>query len=205
MSFRGSYTELANRLILRAKSSQELGKLLPYDGPLVRLVIQEQHELEREIRGLEDAGVTDATHKRWPALIILVRVVHQNKRCLLAYHHQRLSILHTAYWAAGGAVAHVIAQLRDDMSQHEITYLRSYHESVMEYRQILSPDDLLDLAMGIKDPPTDSTLITVEAVRSLDGPVHTASGLVDFRVGDRFVLPKRDIEHLIIQGYLRKV
>jgi hypothetical protein len=30
------------------------------------------------------------------------------------------------------------------MSQDEIVYLRSYHESVVEYRQTLSPADVLD-------------------------------------------------------------
>ncbi|KAJ7758584.1 GINS complex Psf1 component [Mycena olivaceomarginata] len=190
---------------LRAKSSLELGRLLPYDGPLVRLVIQEQNELEMKIRALEDDGVTTATHARWPTLIILVRVVHQNKRCLLAYHSQRLSAIRTAYWAAGGAAPHVIAQLRDDMSQDEIVYLRSYHESVVEYRQTLSPADVLDIAMGIEDPPRESPFITVEVVLPLGGPVHTESGLLDFRVGHRYVLQKRDVEHLILQGYLREV
>ncbi|KAJ7767083.1 hypothetical protein B0H14DRAFT_360494 [Mycena olivaceomarginata] len=193
MSFGDSYAELANHLILRAKSSLELGRLLPYDGPLVRLVIQEQHELEKKIRALEDDGVTTATHAHWPTLLILVRVVHQNKRCLLAYHSQRLSAIRTAYWAAGGAAAHVIAQLRNDMSQDEIVYLHSYHESVVEYRQTLSPADVLDIAMGIEDPPRESPFITVEAVLPLGGPVHTESGLLDFRVGHRYVLQKRDM------------
>ncbi|KAJ7350654.1 hypothetical protein DFH08DRAFT_995448 [Mycena albidolilacea] len=204
MSFGDSYADLANHLILRAKSSLELGRLLPYDGPLVRLVIQEQHELEMKIRALEDNGVT-AMHARWPTLIILVRVVHQNKRCLLAYHSQRLSAIQTAYWAVGGAVPHIIAQLRDDMSQDEIVYLRSYHESVVEYHQTLSPADVLDIAMGIEDPPRESPFITVEVVLPLGGPVHMESGLLDFRVGHHYVLQKRDVEHLILQGYLREV
>ncbi|KAF8190654.1 hypothetical protein K438DRAFT_913946 [Mycena galopus ATCC 62051] len=204
MSFGDSYAELANRLILRAKSSLDLGRLLPYDGPLVRLVIQEQYELERKIRALEDDGVTAPAHDRWPTLIILVQVVHQNKHCLLAYHSQRLSVIRTAYWAAGGAVAHVIAQLQNDMSQDEIVYLRGYHDSVVEYRQILSPADVVDIAMGIEDPPGDSPFITVEAILPL-GPVHTESGLLECRVGHRYVLQKRDIEHLILQGYLREV
>ncbi|KAJ7363739.1 hypothetical protein DFH08DRAFT_680743, partial [Mycena albidolilacea] len=188
-----------------AKSSLELGRLLPYDGPLICLAIQEQHELERKIRALENNGVTTAAHVHWPTLIILVRVVHQNKCCLLAYHSQRLSAIRTAYWAAGGAAAHVIAQLRDDVSQDEIVYLRSYHESVIEYCQTLSPADVLEIAMGIEDPLGESPFITVEAVLPLGRPVHTESGLLDFRVGHCYVLQKRDIEHLILQGYLREV
>ncbi|KAJ7697941.1 hypothetical protein B0H14DRAFT_2418021 [Mycena olivaceomarginata] len=206
MSFGDSYADLANRLILRAKSSLELGRLLPYDGPLVRLVIQEQNELEMKIRALEDDGVTTATHARWPTLIILVRVVHQNKRCLLAYHSQRLSAIRTAYWAAGGAAPHVIAQLRDDMSQDEIVYLRSYPRVRRRIpAKPFRPADVLDIAMGIEDPPRESPFITVEVVLPLGGPVHTESGLLDFRVGHRYVLQKRDVEHLILQGYLREV
>jgi hypothetical protein len=124
MSFRDSYAELANHLILQAKSSLELGRLLPYNGPLVRLVIQEQHELEKKIWALEDDGVTTAMHACWPTFIILVRVVHQNKCCLLAYHSQRLSAIRTAYWAAGRAAAHVIAHTGCNPSYPRRGYLK---------------------------------------------------------------------------------
>lgn len=205
MSFGDSYAELANRLILRAKASLELGTLLPYDGPLVRLVLQEQHELEKKIQALEHDGVTTSAHECWPTLVILVRVVHQNKRCLLAYHSQRLDTIRTAYWAAGGALAHVLAQLRADMSPEEITYLRNHHESVVEYRQQLSAADVIDLTMGIEHPPRESPFVTVECVLPIGGPVHTESGLLHFQMGPRYVLQKRDVEHLILQGYLREV
>ncbi|KAF8205643.1 hypothetical protein K438DRAFT_1579051 [Mycena galopus ATCC 62051] len=205
MSFEESYAELANHLILRAKSSMELGRLLPYDGPLVRLVLQEQHELERKIRAMQHDGVTTSAHERWPTLVILARVVHQNKRCLLAYHSQRLDTIRTAYWAAGGAAAHVLAQLRADMSQDEIIYLRSHHDSVVEYRQQLSPADVMDLTMGVEHPPTESPFVMVECVDLIGGPVVTESGTLDFEIGPRYVLQKRDVEHLILQGYLREV
>ncbi|KAJ7194537.1 hypothetical protein GGX14DRAFT_351398 [Mycena pura] len=205
MSFEDSYGELANRLILEAKSSSELGKLLPYSGPLVQRVIQEQCELERKIQAMKRDGVTTSEHGRWPTLIILARVVEQNKRCLLAYHSQRLDTIATAYWTAGGAVAHVISQLRDDMFRDEITYLREYHQSVVEYRQQLSPTDVIDFSMGIEDPPRESSFVTVESVRDLGGPIRTESGLLDFQLGHRYILLKRDVEHLILQGYLRKV
>ncbi|KAJ7673421.1 hypothetical protein B0H14DRAFT_3537648 [Mycena olivaceomarginata] len=141
MSFGDSYADLANRLILRAKSSLELGQALPYDGPLVRLVIQEQNELEMKIRALEDDGVTTATQRA------------------LAYAHH----------PAGGAAPHVIAQLRDDMSQDEIVYLRIYHESVVEYRQTLSPADVLDIAMGIEDPQGNPLSLQLRVVLPLVG------------------------------------
>ncbi|KAF8172261.1 GINS complex Psf1 component [Mycena galopus ATCC 62051] len=205
MSFEESYAELANRLILRAKLSKELGRLLPYDGLLVRLVLQEQHELEKRIRALQQDGVTTSAHERWPTFVILVRVVHQNKRCLLAYHSQRLDAIRTAYWAAGGALAHVLAQSRADMSQDEITYLRSHHDSVVQYREELSATDVMGLTMGIEHPPMESPFVTVECVLPIGGPVHTESGLLNFEIGPRYVLQKSDVEHLLLQGYLREV
>ena len=150
------------------------------------------------------ADFTTAAHESWP-LIILARVVVQNKRCLLAYHSQRLDTITTAYWTAGGAVTHVISQLRDDMSRDEINYLREYHQSVVEYRQQLSPTDVIDFTMGIEDPPRESSFVTVETMRNIGGPIHTESGLLDFQLGHQYVLLKRDVEHLILQGYLREV
>lgn len=203
MSFGGdSYGELANHLVLQAKQSMDLAKLLPHDGPLVLQVIQEQKELDRKIREMESNGV-EMGHAKWPALIISVRVMHQNKRCLLAYHSQRLDLIRTAYWDAGGAAGHVLENLRESMSQPEIQYLRDYRDSVVTYRNDLSPDDLVDLALGIEDPPKE-LMIRVEAL-VCPGPVYTQSGIIDFKYGQRYILLKSDVEHLILQGYLKEI
>ncbi|KAJ6542684.1 DNA replication complex GINS protein PSF1 [Mycena capillaripes] len=203
MSFE-EYGELAHRLVLRAKLSSDLGSLLPYDGLLVRLVIQEQHALDRKLASMEADGVTTAGHARWPALVILARVVHQNKRCLLAYHSQRLGTIRTAYWDAGGATANVLEGLRHHMSQDEIEYLRGYHDSVVQYREQVSVADVVNLAMGIFNPPRESAFVTVETIVE-PGPLYLESGLIDFKMGQRYSLLKCDVEHLILQGYLQEV
>ncbi|KAJ7211780.1 hypothetical protein B0H12DRAFT_1156811 [Mycena haematopus] len=118
--------------------------------------------------------------ERWPAVIILAR---------------RLGLIRTAYWAAGGAVAHVLRELQDSI----------YHESVTQYRDQLSRTDVLDLALGVDDPPTESAFITVETVIRPGGPIWTESGLMEFEFGARYIVLKRDVEHLILQGYLRQV
>jgi hypothetical protein len=64
MSFDDAYGTLAYDLVHRAKLSMELDQLLPYDGPLVRRIIQEQHDLDSKIRGMEVDGVTTSTHER---------------------------------------------------------------------------------------------------------------------------------------------
>ncbi|KAJ7870816.1 hypothetical protein B0H14DRAFT_2571134 [Mycena olivaceomarginata] len=169
MSFDDAYGTLAYDLVRRAKLSMELNQLLPYDGPLVRRIIQEQHNLDSKIRGMEVDGVTTSTHERWPALVILARIVQQNKWCLLAYHSHCLGVINTTYWQAGGAVVHVLTA----------------HEANMS---------------------SDKTLafITVETVVE-PGPIYLESGLVDFKLGHHYFLVKEHIEHLLLQGYLRKV
>lgn len=202
MSFDDSYGELANRLILQSKQSMNLGKLSPYDGPLVRQVIREQKELDRKMRELESSGVKEGDIM-WPVLIISARVVHQNKRCLLAYHSQRLDLIRTAYWNAGGAANHVRETLQENMSQSEIQYLRDYQESVLSFCDDITKDDVVDLALGIEDPPKQLT-VTVETL-ICPGPIHTQSGIIDFQLGSRYILLKSDVEHLILQGYLKEI
>ncbi|KAJ7865216.1 hypothetical protein B0H13DRAFT_2353133 [Mycena leptocephala] len=173
MSFEGSYGELANRLVLQSKQSMNLAKLLVYDGPLVRQVIQEQKELDRKLREMESNGVT-MRDPMWPVLVISARVMHQNKRCLLAYHSQRSDIIRAAYWEAGGAASHVLETLQQNMSQSEIQYLRDYRDSVVTFRNSISPDDVVDLALGMVDPPKQLT-VTVETF-ICPGPIQTQSG-----------------------------
>ncbi|KAJ7367066.1 hypothetical protein DFH08DRAFT_949057 [Mycena albidolilacea] len=119
MSAEDPYGELANHLIRQSKLSLDLGKLLPYD---------EQKDLERSIEVMREDEVLPGD-ERWPKVIILARVVAQNKRCLLAYHSQRLDTIRTAYWAA----THITEELRDQMSTTEIDYLHHYRESVIKF------------------------------------------------------------------------
>ncbi|KAJ7799355.1 GINS complex Psf1 component [Mycena olivaceomarginata] len=200
MSFDNAYGTLAYDLVRRAKLSMELDQLLPYDGPLVRHIIQEQHDLDSKIRGIEVDGVTTSTHERWPALVILACVAQQNKRCLLAYHSHRLGVINTAYWQAGMEVP--IGTLAN-MSSDEVPYLRGFHDSVVEYRTV-SGTDILDLTSSLEDPPQTLAFITVETVVE-PGPIYLESGLVDFKLGHHYFLVKEHIEHLLLQGYLRKV
>ncbi|KAF8184305.1 hypothetical protein K438DRAFT_1974500 [Mycena galopus ATCC 62051] len=190
MSFEDSFGRLGNDLVLCAKLSIELGTLLPTTA--------------LSLGAMEGAGVTESMQERWPAIVILSRVVHQNKRCLLLYHSHRLGVLRTAYWEAGSAIAHVFAIHEDDMSTHEFQYLRDYHQLVLQYQDALSPADTLDLTMGIENPPQQSAFTMVEAVME-PGPLYIESSLVDFKIAPRYTLIKQHIEHLVLQGYLREV
>ncbi|KAJ7902593.1 hypothetical protein B0H14DRAFT_2555132 [Mycena olivaceomarginata] len=180
MLFEDSYGELANHLVLQSKQSMNLAKLLPYDDTLVWQVIQEHKELDKKLQAMESNRV-EMGDPKWPVVVISARVMHQSKQCLLAYHSQRLDIIRTAYWEAGGAASHVLGQLQQNMSQLEIQYLRDYRDSVVIFCNNIFPDDIVDLTLGMTDPLKQLT-IAVETIVS-PGPIHTQSGIIDFQHG----------------------
>jgi GINS complex subunit 1 len=131
----------------------------------------------------------------------------RNKRCLLAYHRHRLDRLGKLFWQGGGALAHVLndADTRAKLSPHEVDFLRGYNDLVLTYKQEFV--DVLDLAsgglVGLEKPPKD-LFVAVKVVRDC-GMVWTERGVIDFRLGQRFLVRRGDVERLIVQGYLVEV
>ncbi|TFK34706.1 hypothetical protein BDQ12DRAFT_362625 [Crucibulum laeve] len=192
------YGELATQLILEARRSTQTDTLLKYNDGLVRSLIREQRDLERAAESL----MTENTAPP-PALLIIQTAINRNKRCLLAYHSHRVDRLRDMYWAVGGALPHILTNqdIRSKLSPHEVDYLRSYNSSVMEFRAEFSHE--LDITAGITHPPKDLHVM-VRVVRDC-GVIQTELGSIDFKKGQRFMVRRADIEHLIVQGYLEEV
>lgn len=91
--------------------------------------------------------------------------------------------------------------LRSRCSPHELDFLRSYNDLMMNYKTPYL--DVLDLASSISQPPGD-LYIDVQVVKDC-GVVFTESGQVEFRRGQRYMVKRSDVERLIIQGYLVEV
>ena len=53
------------------------------------------------------------------------------------------------------------------------------------------------------NPPKDIHVL-VRVVRDC-GIIQTEAGAIDFQKGQRFLVRRADIEHLIVQGYLEEV
>ncbi|KAJ7740003.1 GINS complex Psf1 component [Mycena maculata] len=192
----GSYGELATRLMQESKRSLDLQQLLPHNGPLIRSVIQEQHHIEQDIERAKNAG-------NWMAIVIMQRVILQNKRCLLAYHSQRTDLIQQIYWSHGctfGPVMHIISA---NSSTEEINFLRNYHDSVGKLRSDVFPDDPFDIASSIEHPPAN-LMVTVDVIQS-PGIICMESGTIDFKKGHRYVVRRTEVDHLIMQGYLQEL
>ena len=87
------------------------------------------------------------------------------------------------------------------MSPHEVDYLRQYNSSIMEFRSEFTHE--LDVTASITIPPKDIHAL-VRVVRDC-GVIQTELGSIDFKKGQRFMVRRADIEHLIVQGYLEEV
>ena len=199
MSEARQYGELATQLIIESRRSTQTDSLLKYNDSMVRSIIREQRDLEKAISALD---LRDG-HPPPPALLIIQTAINRNKRCLLAYHSHRVDRLRDMYWAVGGALPHILSNqdIRGKLSPHEVDYLRQYNSSVMEFRSEFSHE--LDITASITNPPKDLHVL-VRVVRDC-GVIQTELGSIDFQKGQRFMVRRADIEHLIVQGYLEEV
>lgn len=192
------YCELATQLVQESKRSTLTDSLFKYNDPLVRSIVREQRSLEKAALALvQQSGPPP------PPLLIIQTAILRNKRCLLAYHMHRVDRLRDMYWAVGGALPHLLSNqdLRNKLSPHEVDYLRQYHASVMEFRSEFSQE--LDIMASIAQPPKDIHVL-VKVIKDC-GVIQTELGGIDFKKGQRLMVRKADIEHLIVQGYLQQV
>ena len=192
------YGDLATQLLMESRRSTQTDTLLKYNDPLVRSIIREQRDLERDINALTLDGRLPP-----PSMLIIQTAINRNKRCLLAYHSHRVDRLRDMYWTVGGALPHLLSNpdIRSRLSPHEVDYLRQYNSSVMEFRSEFSHE--LDITASITKPPKDLHVM-VRVVRDC-GVIQTELGSIDFQKGQRFMVRRADIEHLIVQGYLEEV
>ena len=199
MSEARQYGELATQLIMESRRSTQTDTLLKYNDSMVRSIIREQRDLEKAIAALD---LRDGRPPP-PPLLIIQTAINRNKRCLLGYHSHRIDRLRDMYWAVGGALPHILSNqdIRSKLSPHEVDYLRQYNSSVMEFRSEFSHE--LDITASITNPPKDLHVL-VRVVRDC-GVIQTELGSIDFQKGQRFMVRRADIEHLIVQGYLEEV
>ncbi|KAF9267425.1 GINS complex, Psf1 component [Marasmius fiardii PR-910] len=199
MSETRQFGDLATQLVMESRRSTQTDTLLKYNDSLVRSIIREQRDLEKAA----DAQSHYTADHPPPALIIIQTAINRNKRCLLAYHSHRVDRLRDLYWSVGGALPHILStqDIRSKLSPHEVDYLRQYNNSVMEFRSEFSHE--LDITASITSPPKDLHVL-VHVVKDC-GVIETELGSIDFQKGQRFMVRRADIEHLIVQGYLEEV
>lgn len=196
--------DLATQLVTESRRSTATDTLFKYNDTLVRTIIREQRGLENmTTTALESIPELQDASQLPPAVAIYQTAILRNKRCLLAYHQHRMNYLKDLYWNLGGALPPILSnpQIRANLAPHEVEFLREYNAMVVDFRADFT--DELDITSGIEAPPKDIHVL-VRVVKDC-GVIQTEVGTIDFQKGQRFMVRKSDIEHLIIQGYLEEV
>lgn len=105
----------ALKLVQESRRSISSQTFLKYNDPLTRHVALETRQLGESIAATTSTLTSsqgDAL-RRDRGLICDLTVRHlsarRNKRCLMAYHMQRMEMLKEMYWDVGGALAHLLS------------------------------------------------------------------------------------------------
>ncbi len=119
-------------------------------------------------------------------------IVKRNKRCLIAYLEQRAGSLKKIRWELGPILPD---EKKANVSNRESIFFNEYGNLIAEYNQIMEVDLTSDLT-----PPKDF-LVQVRVLKDC-GEIMVEGGAVTLSSGTTHSLRRRDVEHLIRQGYL---
>ncbi|KAF8584038.1 GINS complex, Psf1 component [Ramaria rubella] len=206
------FGDLSAALIQESRRATLTNTLPKYNQPLV-------HAITREILYLNSAldpllSKQDLPQGELCAVSIYSTAMMHNRRSLVAYHNHRLNMLKALYWSSGCALPLILnaSHIRPNLSPAEVDFLREYDDMVKQFRDefkdISGGDDLgelasVDITSDILTPPKDLHVL-VRVVRPC-GTVATELGTIEFQMGERYLVRKIDVEHLIVQGYLEIV
>lgn len=189
MSYRWNWLKLAKYLfcsqVQHAKRTQALPQLPAYQTELVRTVVREVRELNREVTSLLEPFSGSFNPSSEPATACALLVSHlsmrRNKRCLLAYHRVRTDKLEEMCWdgvdiigneqtAESSAMAS--ESTKSSLSPEEEEYVRLYGDLLAAYKGQWTDIDLT----GSLEPPTD-LFIDVRVLKDA-GEIQTEYGCV---------------------------
>jgi GINS complex subunit 1 len=151
--------------VQHAKRTQGLPQLPAYQTELVRTVVREVRELNREVNTLLEPFGSSFNPSQDPATACALLVNHlsmrRNKRCLLAYHRVRTDKLEDMCWRGIDIIgndqttaepqAMNAEDSKSSLSPEEEEYVRLYSDLLAAYKGQWTDIDLT----GSLDPPTD--------------------------------------------------
>ncbi|ESX02710.1 hypothetical protein KL918_002522 [Ogataea parapolymorpha] len=189
------YGDLAHKLALEAKRTQSLDKLPLYQDTLVRAIVREIRDLQKEADVLTEHASQDDDRVNQAQLFVCHLCMRRNKRCLLAYQRLRAERLDELVWANN----EISKEQMDNLSPQEQEYLKKYNDLVSEFK---GPLEKVDLG-GTLEPPED-VFIDVRVLKDA-GEIQTEYGVFNLTKDSQFFVRQADVERLIQQGYLKKL
>lgn len=151
--------------------------------PLLEIMTNHQRELADLSNGYA-AGV-----------MVYMRSIYRNKRCVLAYLMNRLRRIQAYRWETGTVA---VSHLADNLSASEASFLTQYNKLLGAY------GDSVELDLTADAQPPKDLYVEVRVLADC-GSVVTDSGPVTLKPGTAHFLKRADVEPLIRQGLLEHV
>lgn len=182
------YGDYAAKLVNEAKRAQNLESLALFQDNLIRNIVKETKDLERQKDLL---GQDEYSNRAEQAQIFVTHLcMRRNKRCLLAYEKMRAQKLDQLAWENS----------EPELTNHnEIEYFKNYSDILIDYKSSFPEVDL----SGSLEPPKD-VFIDVRVIKDA-GEIQTEYGVFNLTKDSQFFVRKADVERLIQQGYLQKI
>ncbi|RWS13439.1 DNA replication complex GINS protein PSF1-like protein [Dinothrombium tinctorium] len=178
--------------------------LPPYKASEVREVIDEMNALfEMNQKDVQSQSQTQEVESQQD-LFTVIQVRHSallwNKRCLIAYHYQRLMRLKQLRWEFGGVLP---TDIRNNLNDHEVVWFNSYCSNLATYMSRLNDGRGIDLTLHMKAPKR----LYVQVRCLLDyGDYELEDGTTAVLSKDStHYLPLQQCEKLIHQGILEQI
>ncbi|KAG7998004.1 hypothetical protein I3843_01G236500 [Carya illinoinensis] len=187
--------------LVKELASGEKGQLTPYNSDLFDQVTAEcsQHHLELQslIRKIQEEGLdvqTTRNSEHYGSLIHHLALV-RNKRCLMAYVHNRAEIIRSLIWKVGPVLPQ---EIRERLSHTEEEYFKRHSAALQSYMSRLDLDLTVDMV-----PPKDPYI----QVRVLDdiGVVLSDDKTTNFARHSMHFLKRTDAEQFISRGLMEEL
>ena len=180
-----------------------------YNDVLVQVCLDEMNghlqNLEDQVNAVTQRRDDDNNNKTpmsvRPSLLLQNAAIQRHKRCLLTYHHARLSSIQDMYWQQGAASATM--NNNENLSPLEKDFQNQYHQLVQQF------GDAYDLDLhSLPTPPLPQDRVQVRVVREDvfgeegDTVALESGASVAFTKGSTHYLLYTDVEEYLQQGYL---
>lgn len=210
------YGELANKLVIEAKRTEQLNnrsnqdtKLPVYNDELVRNILKEVSQLKRNIEFFaeqQEIAVMNGTNtdsKIMKCQYFVNRLcLERNKRCLLAYQKLRADLMDSISWENNGVemMGSFSNEDNSNLTHQEQDYLKEYSELITEMKS----GELADIDLSGPLVPPKEVFIDVRVLKDA-GEIQTEYGVFNLIKDSQFFVRQSDVERLIQQGFLQKI
>jgi len=187
------YCSKAQQLLKSLNRDHCIDPVPKYNQEQVDEVINEMMTLYN----LNHEAIERADPSEHMAILVRHEALMRNKRCLLAYHNERLERLKKLRWDFGTVLPDSITKC---LSPSEMEWFNKYSQNLSSYMSSLAMGRGLDLTRH-RRPPW-KLYVQVRVLKEL-GQYELDDGLkVYFSKGSTHFLPLSSVENLIHQGVL---